>query len=134
MRHRHELTDDQWARIRNDLPGKVGDPGRTAVDNRRFVNAVIYVLKTGIPWADLPPRFGKPNTVWKRYDRWAAAGVWERVANVLSDTDWLASPEEIQLDATSIKAHPIAATGRRQPREKNTMPTSAAASDDPGAD
>ena len=78
MRHRHELTDAQWQRIEPLLPGKAGDPGRTAVDNRLFVNAVLYVLKTGIPWADLPERLGKPNTIWKRYDRWCAAGVWER--------------------------------------------------------
>jgi putative transposase len=77
MRHRHELTDAQWQRIEPLLPGKVGDPGRTAADNRRFVNAVLYVLKTGIPWADLPERLGKPHTVWKRYDRWCAAGVWQ---------------------------------------------------------
>ncbi len=60
MRRRHELTDEQWACIRDHLPGKAGDPGRTAADNRLFINAVLYVLKTGIPWDDLPPRFGKP--------------------------------------------------------------------------
>lgn len=66
------------------LPGKVGDPGRTASDNRLFVNAVLYVLKTGIPWDDLPTRFGKANTVWKRYDRWCASGVWERIGRALT--------------------------------------------------
>ena len=61
MRRRHELTDEQWGKIEGHLPGKAGDPGRTAADNRLFVNAVLYVLKTGIPWADLPERFGKPG-------------------------------------------------------------------------
>ncbi|MEM6457802.1 MAG: transposase [Planctomycetota bacterium] len=69
MRRRHALTDEQRDQIRGHLPGKASDPGRTAADNRLFVNAVFFVLKTGIPWADLPARFGKPNTVWKRYDR-----------------------------------------------------------------
>ena len=58
MRRRHELTDAQWERIKDLLAGKQGDPGRTAADNRLFVNAVLYVLKTGIPWSDLPGRFG----------------------------------------------------------------------------
>ncbi|MCA9076588.1 MAG: transposase [Planctomycetaceae bacterium] len=59
----------------NDLiPGKEGDPGRTGEDNRRFVNAVLFVQKTGIPWDDLPERYDKPNSVWKRFDRWCANG------------------------------------------------------------
>lgn len=130
MPRRHELTDDQWETIRDLLPGKDGDPGRTAVNNRLFVNAVLFVLKTGIPWQDLPGRYGKPNTVWKRFDRWCAAGVWERIAGALGDPDL----EEVQLDSTTIKVHPIASTGRRQPKEKKTTPTPDAASDGAGAD
>jgi transposase len=61
MARRHELSDDQWEMIEDLLPGKVGDPGRTAVDNRLFVNAVLFVLKTGIPWEDLTARYGKPK-------------------------------------------------------------------------
>ena len=67
MRRRHELTDEQWEKIKDLLPGKVGDAGRTAADNRLFVNAVLFILKTGIPWADLPERFGKSNSVWRRF-------------------------------------------------------------------
>ena len=63
MGRRHALTDAQWERIKDLLPGRDGDPGRTAADNRLFVNAVLYILKTGIPWEDLPSRFGKPNSV-----------------------------------------------------------------------
>ena len=87
MRRRHELTDVQWEAIRALLPGKAGDPGRTAADNRLFVNAVLYVLKTGIPWEDLPARYGKPNTAWKRFDRWCGSGVWERIARALGEPD-----------------------------------------------
>ena len=128
MRRRYELTDEQWQRIRGSLPGKAGDPGRTAADNRLFVNAVLYVLKTGIPWEDLPPRFGKPNSVWKRYDRWCASGMWERVAVALGDVDLAEAddePEELQLDSTSVKAHPTASTGRRLRGEKKKTPTTA---------
>ena len=99
-----------------------------------FVNAVLYVLNTGIPWDDLPERLGKPNTVWKRYDRWCASGVWERVAAALGD----AAPadetfDELQLDSTSIKAHPTASTGWRLPDEKKKTPTRDAAWADPAA-
>ncbi|MEM6392396.1 MAG: transposase [Planctomycetota bacterium] len=125
MRRRHELTDEQWDKIKHHLPGKASDPGRTATDNRLFVNAVLFVLKTGIPWADLPGRFGKPNTVWKRYDRWAAGGVWERVARALGDGGLTDAVEELQLDPTTAKAHPTASTGRRLPDEKNPTPTTA---------
>jgi transposase len=125
MRRRHELTDEQWERIKDHLPGKASDPGRTARDNRLFVNAVIYQLKTGVAWEDLPGRFGKPNSVWKRFDRWCAKGVWERVAKAMGDGELAQAIDELQLDSTSVKAHPIASTGRRRVAEKKTTPTPA---------
>jgi putative transposase len=124
MGRRHALTDAQWDKIKDLLPGKEGDAGRTAADDRLFVDAVLYVLKTGIPWEDLPLRFGKPNSVWKRFDRWCHAAVWERLAAALNDPDL----EEIQLDSCSVKAHPVASTGRRGAAEKKRRPTPAAAS------
>lgn len=129
-RHRHELTDAQWAKIQHLLPGKKSDPGRTAADNRLFINAVIYVLKTGIPWADLPGRFGKHDTVRKRFDRWCATGVWAKIARATGEADL----EEVQLDATTIKAHPVASTGRRRRGEKNRTPMSGGASAAAAAD
>ena len=129
MARRHELSDAQWAAIREGLPGKAADPGRTAADNRLFVNAVLYVAKTGIPWPDLPERFGKHNTVWKRFDRWCEAGVWERLARVLGEQDLA----ELQFDSTTVKAHPVAATGRRRAGEKKTTPTPGGASAAAGA-
>ncbi len=131
MARRHELTDAQWELINGLLlPGKRGDPGRTAADNRLFVNAVLFVLRTGIPWEDLPERYGKHNSVWRRFDRWCARGVWERLAKALGDPDL----EELQLDSTTVKAHPVASTGRRLRRaEKKRRPTTAAASGAAGA-
>ena len=129
-RHRHELADAQWAKIEQLLPGKASDPGRTAADNRLFVNAIVYVLKTGIPWADLPGRFGKHDTVRKRFDRWCAAGVWAKIARATGDLDL----EEVQLDATTIKAHPVASTGRRRRGEKKRTPTCGDASGEAAAD
>ena len=118
-RRRHELTDAQWELVKDLLPGKASDPGRTAGDNRLFLDAVLFVLKTGIPWADLPERYGKPNTVWKRFDRWCANGIWEKLTKALSDPDL----EEIHLDSSSVKAHPVSSTGRLQRNEKKKTRT-----------
>ena len=106
---RHEISDEQWDRIKNLLPGQEGDPGVTAKDNRLFINAVLYVGRTGIPWADLPERFGKYNSVWRRFDRWAKKGVWERVFRELQDPDL----EWILLDSTVIRAHQHAAGAQK---------------------
>ena len=85
MVKRYELTDAQWQRIAALLPGKAGDPGRTAADNRLFVNGVLWVLRSGAHWHDLPERYGKWKSVHKRFTRWAKAGVWERVFEALTE-------------------------------------------------
>lgn len=56
---RYEISDENWERIKDLLPGKEGDPGRTAEDNRRFINGVLWIARTGAPWPDLPERYGK---------------------------------------------------------------------------
>lgn len=135
MRRRHELTDEQWKAIEHLLPGKSSDPGRTAKDNRLFVNAVLYVLKTGIPWADLPERFGKWNSVWRRFDRWCEKGTWKQVFEALrEEEDFEEELEELHLDSTTIKAHQTASTGRRKPNEKKRKRTHVDASDAVGVD
>ncbi len=114
MPPRHALSDEQWDRIKDLLPGKPGDPGRSGRDNRLFLDAVLYVAKTGIPWRDLPPRFGNWNSVWRRFDRWSDRGVWERIATELGEPEL----EELQLNSTSVKVHAAAVGGRRQAGEK----------------
>ena len=111
---RYEIADDAWDRIKGFLPGQPGDPGVTAKDNRRFVNAVLWIARTGAPWEDLPDRFGKPNSVWRRFDRWARKGVWARVFRELQDPDL----EWLLLDSTVIRAHQHAAgkKGGSRPR------------------
>lgn len=106
---RYELTDVQWGRIAPLLPGKAGDPGRTAADNRLFVNGVLWVLRSGAHWRDLPERYGKWKTAHKRFSRWAAAGVWEKVfADLIKDRD----NQYLMLDSTLVRAHQQATTGR----------------------
>ena len=134
MKRRHELTDLQWQQVKDLLPGKSTDPGRTAGYNRLFFNAVLFVLKTGIPWADLPHRYGKPNTVWKRFDRWCANGVWERVFRELGQEELIGELAEVHLDSSTVKAHQVASTGRRQIDEKKVKPTNDAVLDEVAAD
>jgi transposase len=102
---RHEIEDGPWQRIKDFLPGQAGDPGVTAKDNRRFINAVLWIAKTGAPWRDLPERFGPWGSVGKRFDRWAKKGVWKRVFEALQDPDL----EGMILDSTVVRAHPHAA-------------------------
>ena len=102
---RHEISDEHWDRIQGFLPGQAGGPGVTAKDNRLFVNAVLWIAKTGAPWRDLPERFGRWGSVWKRFDRWAKKGVWKRVFAELQDPDL----EWVILDSTVIRAHQHAA-------------------------
>jgi putative transposase len=98
---RYEISDEDWNRIKSMLPGQAGDPGVTAADNRLFVNAVLWIARSGAPWRDLPERFGKWNSVWRRFNRWSQKGVWQRVFRELQDPDM----EWMFLDSTVIRAH-----------------------------
>jgi len=80
---RYELTEAQWRRIEPLLPGRFGTVGRPAEDNRRFVNGVLWVIRSGMRWADLPERYGKYKSVHKRFVRWAEAGVWDRLFDAI---------------------------------------------------
>ena len=83
MPSRYELTAAQWSRIEHLLPGRKETVGRTAADNRAFVNGVLWVLRSGARWSDLPERYGKYKTVYKRFARWAMRGVWDQVFRIL---------------------------------------------------
>ena len=109
MVKRYELTDAQWQRIEALLPGKASDPGRTAADNRLFVNGVLWVLRSGAHWHDLPERYGKWKSVHTRFARWAKNGTWERVFEVLTKDR---KNECLMLDTTLVRAHQQAATGK----------------------
>ena len=85
---RYGLRDDQWARVKDVLPGRQGHVGVTAKDNRLFVEAVLYRYRAGIPWRDLPERFGDPIKIHTRFSRWAKSGVWKKLFEMLaSDAD-----------------------------------------------
>jgi transposase len=121
---RYGLRHDQWDRIEHLLPGKDGDVGVTAKDNRLFVEAVLYRYRAGIPWRDLPERFGDPLNIHKRHGRWAKSGVWERVfTHLAADAD----NEYAMIDSTIVRAHQHSA-GAQKKRDP-TRP-----SGDPAAD
>jgi transposase len=114
MLSRHDLSDDHWDRIKDLLPGRAGGHGGVGNDTRLFLNAIRYLAKTGIAWADLPTCYGKPNSLWQRYNRWCRRGVWARVAAALrdDDTEWLS------VDSSCVRAN-VAAAGAG---EKPTVP------------
>jgi transposase len=110
MQHRHAIRDEDWERIKDLLPGRAGQRGVTAKDNRLFIDAVLWIAKTGAPWRDLPERFGKWNSVWRRFDRWARKNVWRKLFGQFQDEDL----EWLILDSTIIRAHPHAAGAKKK--------------------
>ena len=99
---RFSLTDTQWERMEPFCLGKPADPGRTGGDNRLFVEAVLWIVRTGSPWRDLPPLFGKWNTVFKRFRDWVKADVFKRLFDAVSDEPDM---EYAMVDATIVKVH-----------------------------
>ena len=110
MGRRHEISDVDWDRIKDLLPGQPGQHGGIAEDNRRFLNAILYVARTGIPWRDLPERYGHWNSQWRRFDRWAKAGRFAALAAVLRDPDL----DVLILDSTAVRAHACAAGAKKK--------------------
>ena len=124
--NRGDLTDTQWARIEPLLPPrrppKGSKGGRPRTDDRPMLNGILWILRTGAPWPDLPPRYGPPSSVSTRLYRWQESGLWDQIfaavqaeAEAEGELDW----ETQQVDATVIRAHQHAAGakgGLPQPR------------------
>ncbi len=116
MSTRYSLRDDQWERIKELLPGREGSVGVTARNNRQFVEAVIYRYRSGIPWRDLPERFGNYRKVHTRPMRWSRKGVWEKVFGHLAEE---ADNEYAMIDATIVRAHQHAAGAQGSTKKKS---------------
>ena len=108
---RYALRDDQWNRIDDLLPGRAGSVGVTAADDRLFVEAVLFRYRAGIPWRDLPERFGDWKNVHRRFSRWAETSVWERVFQHLADD---ADNEYAMIDSTIVRAHQHSAGAQKK--------------------
>lgn len=108
---RFDLSDAEWAIIQPLLPDKVRGVAR--VDDRRVLNAIFWVLRTGSPWRDLAERYGPYTTAYNRYNRGAKAGVWLRIFNALAES----SPQSMALvDSSIMRAHQHAAGGKKWAR------------------
>lgn len=109
------LRDDQWKRIEPLLQGKAGDRGRSGANNRLFIEAVLWIARTGSPWRDLPSEFGAWNSVYVRCARWSDKDVWQGIFAVLREE---ADFEEVYLDSTIVRAHQHAAGAAKRKASK----------------
>lgn len=126
MGRRHALTDDQWTRIAPHLPPHKPRTGKPNHDHRTIIDGILWRLKTGAPWRDLPERYGKWQTVYSRFRRWQQAGIWDRVLAALTEDadargtlDW----ELHHLDGTMIRAHPHAAGAKKGAMKRSDAAT-----------
>ena len=99
---RMSLTDAQWAKMQPHCLGKVTDPGRTGGDGRLFLEAVLWIARTGSPWRDLPVGFGKWNTVFKRFRDWVKADVFKRIFDAVSNDPDM---EYAMIDVEPLERH-----------------------------
>jgi transposase len=107
--HRHDWSDRAWSLLEPHLPGQRGQWGGVAENNRRFINAVFWHLRTGAPWRDLPPDYGGWKNTRRRFSRWRDKGLWEALLEkIIDEPDF----EWLMIDASHVKTHPHAAWAR----------------------
>ncbi len=105
------LRDDQWQKLAPLLPGKVGDKGRSGQDNRLFIEAVLWIVRTSSPWRDLPAELGNWHTTYTRFKRWGETGVWQSIVEAVShDRDM----ELLMIDSTIVRAHQHSAGAQKK--------------------
>ena len=125
---RSDMSDLEWEFIKQVLPNK--SRGVKRVDDRRVINGIFYVLRTGIPWADLPEEYGPPTTIYNRFNRWTYAGHWDQIMEAVADAH---NVDTVMVDGTSVRAHHSATTLKKRPaslpwalarrvRHKNSCP------------
>lgn len=111
------LRDDQWERIKDLLPGKATDCGVTAKDNRLFIEAVLWIARTGSPWRDLAPALGNWHATYTRFSRWGKKGVWQRIIMAIRHD---ADLEALFIDSTVVRAHQHAAGAQKKTARKHS--------------
>src|SRR3954447_9737455 len=107
------LNEAMWKRLSPLLPPQKPRTGRPSLDHRRFLEAMLWLARTGAPWRDLPPELMKSRTAWRRLQRWTASGVWDRIIGALRAIAPEAGWEAHMLDSTIIRAHTHAAGARK---------------------
>ena len=112
------LSDGQWGRMAPHIIGDERTRGSSGRDNRMFVEAVLWVVRTGSPWRDLPDAFGFWNSAFRRFSRWSEKGVWHRIFAAMSDDPDF---EYLILDSTIVRAHQHAAGARKEAAQKGGL-------------
>ena len=122
MGARRDLTNAEWERLEPLLPTREGKQGRPYVDHRRILNGMLWVMRTGAPWRDMPERYGSWRTVYSRFRRWTQAGVFDRIEQQLQaeedakgNIDW----SSCALDGSYVKVHPHAVGARKKGARRN---------------
>lgn len=122
MGRRHALTAEQWAQIAPLLPPEVGRAARPAKPNRLMVEGMVWILRTGAPWRDLPRHFGPWKSVYTRFRRWTQQGIWAQVLEKLSEQQ---DRESYLIDATIVRAHQDATGAKKGGRKRSATPEEA---------
>ena len=104
------LSDEQWSRVSDHIIGAAHTRGSTGRDNRMFVEGVLWIVRTGAPWRDLPEVFGNWNSAFRRFSRWSAKGIWHRIFTAMADDPDF---EYLILDSTIVRAHQHAAGAKK---------------------
>lgn len=107
---RGDLTEAEWRLLKDLLPPERGRKNRPALDNRSIVNGILWRIRTGTPWRDVPEKYGKWMTVYQRFRRWSRAGIWETVATTLAQA--MADHSRHSIDSTTVRGH-ISAAGAK---------------------
>lgn len=126
---RHDLTDDQWDRLVPLLPPQRARTGRPAHDHRSVLNGILWVLRTGAPWRDLPAQYGSWKTVYSRFRRWREAGIWDRILRDLQAEAAHTGDVDDTLafiDGTNVRAHQHAAGAKKGGLTRNSDAVAAA--------
>lgn len=117
------LTDAHWARLSPLLPGQAHSPGVTAQDTRLFVEAILWRMRCGVPWRDLPERFGPWHRVFVRFSRWKSSGVWAKALAALQHEEGLG---QLMVDSTIVRAHQHAAGALKKKGRRRLVAAGAA--------
>lgn len=109
---RGDLSETEWRVLKDLLPIEASNRGRgrRPVDNRAVINGILWRLRTGTPWRDVPEKYGKWNSIYRRFRRWSAAGVWEVVSVNLAEI--MADSGHYSIDSTTVRAHVLAADSK----------------------
>ena len=110
------FNDEQWEKIKPLIP--VHRPGPKPRNNRRILSGIMHVLKTGCRWQDCPPEYGPYTTVYNRFNRWSARGIWQQIFETVAGSP--EPPEQVALDSTHIKAHRCAGGGKGGPQNRRS--------------